>query len=380
MIISSPKDYEKVAKNVLPPFLFEYIAGGAGNETTLRSNQRDLARVAFRQRILSEAGNVDLSTTLWNQKLSLPLVLAPVGLTGMYGRYGEVAAAHAAKKKNIPFTLSTVGVSPVAKLAKKVGPSHLWFQLYVLKDHAFMRDVLQRAWNSGVRTLVFTVDMPIPGARYRDRHSGLEGNYAWFHRAYQIATHWKWAISVGLLGGPHDLGNISTYMGKSVGLLDYMGYLNKNFDPSIGWKDLEWIRSFWKGKMILKGILDKKDAKEAVQFGADGIVVSNHGGRQLDGAISTARALPAIADEVKGQIKILADSGIRSGLDVMRMIALGADAAMIGRSYIYALASAGEAGVTNLLNIYEREMRICMTLTGQKSLKTLDRNCLAALS
>ncbi|KMQ86326.1 l-lactate dehydrogenase [Lasius niger] len=184
-------------------------------------------------------------------------------------------------------------------------------------------------------------------------------------------NHWGWAFPVGVFGRPHDLGNISTYMGKRVGLMDYMGYLSENFDPSIGWKDLEWIRRFWKGKMILKGILDKDDAKEAVRFGADGIVVSNHGGRQLDGAISSAKALPVIADAVKGQIKILADSGIRSGLDVMHMLALGADVVMIGRSYIYALASGGEKAVINLLDIYEREMRICMILTGARDIQSL---------
>lgn len=371
MIISSPMDYEKAAQRRLPPFLFNYIAGGAGEEITLKNNRRDLRRIAFRQRILSEAGNVDLSTNLWGQELSMPLVLAPVGLTGMYGRYGEVAAARAAARKNIPFTLSTVGVSPVAQLAHNVGTDHLWFQLYVLKDRAFMRDVLERAWNAGVRTLVFTVDMPIPGARYRDRHSGLSGPFAYYRRIFQALCHWGWAIPVGIFGRPHDLGNISTYLGWHVGLMDYMGYLNENFDPSIGWKDLEWIRKLWKGKMLLKGILDKEDAKEAVRFGADGIVVSNHGGRQLDGAISTARALPVIADAVKGQIKILADSGIRSGLDVMRMIALGADATMIGRSYIYALAAGGEKAVVNLLNLYETEMRICMTLTGAKDISSL---------
>ncbi|WP_208435008.1 FMN-dependent L-lactate dehydrogenase LldD [Bartonella phoceensis] len=370
MIISSTFDYRKAAKRRLPPFLFHYIDGGAYAEETLRRNCTDLQALALRQRILKQIGKVDLSTKLFDQTLNLPIILAPVGLTGMYARRGEVQAARAAVEKGIPFTLSSVSVCPIAEVQKAVG-SAFWFQLYVLKDRGFMRDALERAWASGIQTLVFTVDMPVPGARYRDAHSGMSGPYAGLRRILQAFIHPHWAWNVGLMGRPHDLGNVSTYLQKKIALDDYVGWLGANFDPSIGWRDLQWIRDFWKGKMILKGILDPEDAREAVQFGADGIVVSNHGGRQLDGVLSTARALPAIAEAVKGDLAILVDSGVRSGLDVVRMIAQGANAVMIGRAFVYALAAAGERGVAHLLDLFANEMRVAMTLTGAQAVKEI---------
>ncbi|EJF87460.1 L-lactate dehydrogenase [cytochrome] [Bartonella vinsonii subsp. arupensis OK-94-513] len=372
MIISSTFDYRKAAKRRLPPFLFHYIDGGAYAEETMRRNCTDLQALALRQKILKQIGEVDLSTKLFDQTLNLPIILAPVGLTGMYARRGEVQAARAAVAKGIPFTLSSVSVCPIAEVQKAVG-SAFWFQLYVLKDRGFMRDALERAWESGVRTLVFTVDMPVPGARYRDAHSGMSGPYAGIRRILQAFTHPHWAWNVGVMGRPHDLGNVSTYLQKKIALDDYVGWLGANFDPSIGWRDLQWIRDFWKGKMILKGILDPEDAQEAVHFGADGLVVSNHGGRQLDGVLSTARALPAIAEAVKGKLTILADSGVRSGLDVVRMIAQGADAVMIGRAFVYALAAAGEKGVAQLLDLFANEMRVAMTLTGVQAVKEITR-------
>lgn len=235
---------------------------------------------------------------------------------------------------------------------------------------------MERAKAAGVKTLVFTVDMPIPGARYRDMHSGMSGSYTYVRRVFQAMCHPKWAFDVGVFGKPHDLGNVSTYRGQQTNLEDYIGWLGNNFDPSISWKDLEWIREFWDGPMVIKGILDVEDAKGAVRFGADGIVVSNHGGRQLDGVSSTVKALPSIADAVKSDLKIFVDSGIRSGLDVMRILALGADCAMLGRSYIYALAAQGQQGVENLIDIYEKEMQVAMTLTGAKCIKDIKRNSL----
>ena len=362
MIISSSADYRAAAQQFLPPFLFHYIDGGAYAEQTLRRNVDDFAAVALRQRVLKDMSQLDTSIELFGEKLSIPVALSPVGLTGMYRRRGEVQAARAADQHGIPFTMSTVSVCPIEEVAPKI-QRPMWFQLYVLKDRGFMQNALERAQAAGCTTLVFTVDMPVPGARYRDAHSGMSGPNAPLRRYWQAMTHPRWAVDVGLLGRPHDLGNISAYRGSPTGLQDYMGYLSANFDPSISWKDLEWIRAFWKGPMVIKGILDPEDAKDAVRFGADGIIVSNHGGRQLDGVLSSARALPAIADAVKGQIKILADSGIRNGLDVVRAIALGADCAMIGRAYIYALAAAGEAGVKHLLELLEKEMRVAMTLT-----------------
>ncbi len=377
MIISSSADYRAAAQKFLPPFLFHYIDGGAYAEQTLRRNVDDLASVALRQRVLKDMSQLDTGIELFGEKLAIPVALSPVGLTGMYRRRGEVQAARAADAHGIPFTMSSVSVCPIEEVVPKI-KRPMWFQLYVLKDRGFMQNALERAQAAGCSTLVFTVDMPVPGARYRDAHSGMSGPNAPLRRYWQAMTHPRWAWDVGLLGRPHDLGNISAYRGSPTGLQDYMGYLSANFDPSISWKDLEWIRAFWKGPMVIKGILDPEDAKDAVRFGADGIIVSNHGGRQLDGVLSSARALPAIADAVKGQIKILADSGIRNGLDVVRAIALGADCAMIGRAYIYALATAGEAGVKHLLELLEKEMRVAMTLTSVAKVADITGELLAS--
>jgi L-lactate dehydrogenase (cytochrome) len=375
MIISSSTDYREAARRRLPPFLFHYIDGGANAERTLAKNVEDLSDLALRQRVLKSVGSVDISTRFFDEKVSMPVVLAPVGLTGMYARRGEVQAARAAAKKGIPLTLSTVSVCPIEEVQAAVDRP-IWFQLYVLRDRGFMKNALERAWAAGIRKLVFTVDMPVPGSRYRDAHSGMSGPNAPLRRMIQAVLHPTWAIDVGLFGRPHDLGNVSAYRQQKTNLADYVGWLGQNFDPSIGWQDLEWIRDFWKGPMIIKGILDPEDARDAVRFGADGIVVSNHGGRQLDGVLSSARALPAIADAVKGDLTILADSGIRSGLDVLRMLAQGADGVMIGRAFIYALATAGAAGVENLLDLFAKEMQVAMTLTGARSIAEISTDSL----
>ena len=379
MIISSTNDYREAARRRLPPFLFQYIDGGAYAEYTLKRNVEDLSSIALRQRVLKDMTQLDLSTEIFGEQLSLPVALSPVGLTGMYARRGEVQAAMAADKKGIPFTMSTVSVCPIEEVTPKINRP-MWFQLYVLRDRKFMQNVLERAKAAGCSTLVFTVDMPVPGARYRDAHSGMSGPNAAMRRYLQACTHPHWAMDVGLLGRPHDLGNVSKYLGKAIGLEDYIGWLGNNFDPSISWKDLEWIRDFWDGAMVIKGILDPQDAKDAVRFGADGIVVSNHGGRQLDGVMSTATALPKIADAVKGDIKILVDSGIRNGLDVVRMLALGADLCMLGRAFIYASVADGAAGVTNLLNLIDKEMRVAMTLTSANRIQDINRDCLVDFS
>ncbi|MFL0912584.1 FMN-dependent L-lactate dehydrogenase LldD [Vibrio parahaemolyticus] len=378
MIISASTDYRAAAKAKLPPFLFHYIDGGSYDERTLKRNTDDLGDVALRQRVLRDMTDLSLETEIFGEKLAMPIALAPVGLTGMYARRGEAQAAKAAEKKGIPFTMSTVSVCPIEEVAPAI-ERPMWFQLYVLKDRGFMKNVLERAKAAGVTTLVFTVDMPVPGARYRDMHSGMSGPNAAMRRVFQAMRHPSWAVDVGLLGKPHDLGNISTYRGEPTKLEDYIGWLGANFDPSISWKDLEWIRDFWDGPMVIKGILDEEDAKDAVRFGADGIVVSNHGGRQLDGVLSTAKALPSIADAVKGDLKIFVDSGIRTGLDVVRMLALGADCTLLGRSFVYALAAQGGAGVENLLDLYDKEMRVAMTLTGAKTIADLSRDSLVKI-
>lgn len=376
MIISAPTDYRKAAKAKLPPFLFHYIDGGSYGEHTLRKNTEDLADIALKQRVLNNMSELDLSTEIFGEKMSLPIALAPVGLTGMYARRGEVQAAKAADNKGLPFIMSTVSVCPIEEVTPEI-KRPMWFQLYVLKDRGFMKNVLERAKAAGVTTLVFTVDMPVPGARYRDMHSGMSGANAATRRIFQSMCHPQWAFNVGVFGKPHDLGNISTYRGEPTKLEDYIGWLGENFDQSISWADLEWVREFWDGPMVIKGILDQQDAKDAVSFGADGIVVSNHGGRQLDGVLSSAKALPNIADAVKGDLKIFADSGIRSGLDVVRMLALGADCTLLGRSYIYALAAQGQKGVEDLLSLYEKEMQVAMTLTGAKCINDLTYDSLA---
>ncbi|MCH5487482.1 FMN-dependent L-lactate dehydrogenase LldD [Pseudomonas syringae] len=375
MIISSASDYRAAAKRKLPRFLFDYIDGGAYAEHTLRANGSDLADISLRQRVLKNVDNVSLETRLFGESLAMPIILSPVGLSGMYARRGEVQVARAAANKRIPFCLSTVSVCSIEEVASQSDQA-IWFQLYVLKDRGFMKNALERAKAAGVTTLVFTVDMPTPGARYRDAHSGMSGPYAAPRRILQAMTKPDWALNVGLLGRPHDLGNISRYLGKAATLEDYVGWLANNFDPSISWKDLEWIREFWQGPMIIKGILDPQDARDALSFGADGIVVSNHGGRQLDGVLSTAKALPPIVQAVGSDLTVLADSGIRSGLDVVRMLALGAKGVLLGRSMAYALGADGQRGVENMLDIFAREMHVAMTLTGVTSIEQIDESIL----
>jgi L-lactate dehydrogenase (cytochrome) len=243
----------------------------------------------------------------------------------------------------------------------------MWFQLYMIRDRAFMRDLLNRAQEARCSALIFTVDMPVPGSRYRDYRSGLagaSGPAGTLRRTLQAMGHLSWAWDVGLMGRPHKLGNVVPVLGGRTGIEDFFRWMRENFDPTVTWRDLEWVRSEWKGPLILKGVLDPEDAKMAVQAGADGIVVSNHGGRQLDGAPSTARALPEIVEAVGPDTTILADGGIRSGLDVVRMLALGAQGVLLGRAWVYALGARGEAGVAHILRLIEAEMRVAMALTG----------------
>lgn len=378
MIISSASDYREAARRRLPGFLFHYIDGGAYAEHTLRANLNDLAAIALRQRILRNVTDLSLETEVLGEKLAAPMVLAPIGLTGMFARRGEVQAARAAAKKGIRFTLSTVSICSIEEVSSQ-SPLPIWFQLYVLRDRGFMKNALERAQAAGIRVLIFTVDMPTPAARYRDAHSGMSGPFAAQRRLLQAMTRPTWALDVGVRGRPHDLGNITRYLGKRTTLEDYVGWLGRNFDPTISWSDLEWVRDFWKGPMVIKGILDSEDAKDAVRFGADGIVVSNHGGRQLDGALSTARALPGIADAVGDALTVLVDSGIRSGLDVLRMLALGAKGVLLGRAAVYALAAAGQAGVENVVDIVAQEMRAAMTLTGVSRISQINRSSLAGI-
>jgi len=375
MIISSASDFREAARRRLPRFLFDYADGGAYAEVTLRRNVEDLAGIALRQRVLKDVATIDLSTSLFGRQVGLPVALGPVGISGMYARRGEIQAARAARSAGIPACLSTVSICSIEEVAQVADP--FWFQLYVIRDRAFMKDLIARAKAAGASAMVFTVDMPVPGARYRDAHSGMSGPNAPLRRMLQAIGKPAWSWDVGLRGRPHTLGNLLPVLGKDSGLNDYMGWLGTNFDPSIQWRDLDWIRAEWDGPLIIKGILDPEDAREAAAIGANGIVVSNHGGRQLDGVLSSARALPAIADAVGDALTVLADGGVRNGLDVVRMLALGAKGVLLGRAWVYALAAQGEAGVAKLLELIAKEMTVAMTLTGVNRIDAIDRSILA---
>ena len=371
-------DYRELARRRLPPFLFEYIDGGSYAEVTLRRNIAELERVALRQRVLCDVSEIDLSITLFGQTQSLPIAFGPIGLAGMNARRGEVQAARAAEEFGIPFTLSTVSTCSLDEVRRgTTGP--FWFQLYMIRDRAFMRDLLAQAKAAECSALVFTVDMPVPGSRYRDIHSGLAGAPGLagsIRRTWQAIRHPAWAWDVGIRGRPHQLGNVAPVLGDNTGLEDFFAWMRSNFDPCVSWADLDWVRSEWKGPLIVKGILDKDDAVCAADHGADAIVVSNHGGRQLDGVPATATALPSIAEAVGGRLKILADGGIRSGLDAVRMLALGADGVLLGRAWAYALGAAGQAGVAHMLRLIEAEMRVAMALTGTTRIADINQGIL----
>lgn len=367
---ASVSDYRAIARARLPHFLFEYLDGGSYDEVTLAANVNDLRDVKLRQRVLRDVSQLELSTELFGTKWSLPVGLGPIGLAGMYARRGEVQAAKAARGAGIPFTLSSLSVCPVREIAREL-QSPFWLQLYIIKDRAFVRDLLAQAREAKCSTLLLTVDLPVSGSRYRDYRSGLSGGTR-LQRALQAMARPGWAWDVGLRGRPHNLGNLEPVLGKNTGLEDYFGWIGANFDASIGWEDVAWVRRNWDGPLVIKGILEADDARAAVANGVDGIVVSNHGGRQLDGVNSTARAIPPIAEVVGKRIPILVDGGVRSGLDVVRMLALGADFILLGRAWAYALASLGKDGVAHVLKLIEAEMRVAMALTGCTDVRTID--------
>ena len=378
MKAASISDYRDLARRRLPPFLFEYIDGGSYGEVTLRRNIADLEAVALRQRVLRDVSAIDLRMSLFGQKVAMPVALAPIGLAGMNARRGEVQAVRAAEAAGVPFTLSTVSACSLDEVVAGVAKP-IWFQMYMIRDRAFMRDLLAQARAARCSALVFTVDMPLPGSRYRDYRSGLAGASGFagsVRRGWQGAMRPRWAWDVGMMGRPHMLGNVAPVLKGKTGLSDFFAWMRENFDASVTWADLNWVRSEWDGPLIVKGILDKDDARLAADHGADGIVVSNHGGRQLDGVPSTAVALPPIADAVGDRVTVLADGGIRSGLDVVRMLALGADGVLLGRAWVFALAAAGQAGVAHMLQLIEAEMRVAMALTGVTRIDQITRNIL----
>lgn len=379
MIAASVTDYRELSRRSVPHFLFEYIDGGSYAQVTLGRNVSDLEDIALRQRILRDVLQIDLSTSLFGQDMAMPVALAPVGLAGLNARRGECQAVRAADAAGVPFTLSTVSACSMEEVAKAASRP-FWFQLYMLRDRGFMREMIARAKAVDCPVMMFTVDLPLPGSRYRDMRSGLSGADNWrgeIRRIWQVLKRPRWAWDVGLNGRPLTLGNVAGVMGADAPISDFLKWLGSNFDPSVTWKTLDFIRSEWDRPLVIKGILDPDDAAEAARLGADGIVVSNHGGRQLDGALSSARALPAIADKVGGQMTVLADGGVRSGLDVVRMLALGADGVLIGRPWVYALGGRGEAGVRHVLQLIEAEMRVAMALTGTTSIDQIDRTIIA---
>lgn len=363
-------DYRERARRRLPRFLFDYVDGGSYDEVTLAANRADLAAVRLRQRVLRDVSRIDSGCTLFGRRFSMPVGLAPVGLAGMYARRGEIQAVRAAEAQDVPFALSTVSVCTLDEVARAASRP-FWFQLYMVRDRAFMADLLAEGARLGCDALVFTVDMPVPGARYRDYRSGLAGATGLgvtLRRFVQAAAHPRWAWNVGVRGRPHTLGNVAPVLKGRTGLEDFMAWMGANFDPSVTWADLDWVRERWPGKLVIKGVLDVDDAREVAAIGADGLVVSNHGGRQLDGAASVARALPAIARALGDRLTIVADGGVRSGLDVMRLLALGADAVLVGRPWAYALAAGGEAAVGAMLEAIRRELHAGMALTGCREL------------
>ena len=360
-------DFRVLAKRRLPRLLFDYIDGGSYGEVTIRRNAADLDALVLPQRVMRDMSAVDPGTRLFGEALAMPVVLGPVGFAGMFARRGEVQAARAARAAGLPFTLSTVGVCSAAEVANGAGTPP-WFQLYMVKDRGLMAALLEQVQALGSPVLMLTVDLPTPGARYRDLRTGMGGKLGPVARLRQLLdglAHPGWLRDVHLGGRPHSFGNLAVGLGGKAGLNDAFGWIKANFDPSVTWRELDFVRKHWRGPVVVKGVLDPDDARAALSAGADGLVVSNHGGRQLDGAASTAAALPAIADALGGALPLLVDGGVRSGLDVLRFVNLGADAVLLGKSWAFALAAGGEAGVTKMLGLMREELRTAMVLTGQ---------------
>ncbi|HVW74275.1 MAG TPA: L-lactate dehydrogenase [Rhizomicrobium sp.] len=366
--------FRAAAQKRLPRFLFEYIDGGSYDEHTLRRNVEDFAAVILRQKVLRDVSKLNTATRLFGRDMAMPVALAPIGIAGFYRRRGEVQAIRAAESAGIPMILSTMSCCPVEEV-RAASARPFWMQLYMIRDRGFMRDFMARIEQAGIDTLFLTVDLAINGIRYRDRVGGLAGAQSLAarpDRLIDILSHPAWALDVGVLGRPLVIGNVAPAMPNGAGLKQFQAWVARNFDPSVTYKDIAWLRGCWKGKLVLKGITDPQDAARAAEEGMDAIVVSNHGGRQLDGALSSIAALPAVRDAVAGRMPILLDGGVRSGLDVLRALALGANAVLLGRAWAWALAARGEAGVAAMLGIIREELEVAMALAGQSDVTALD--------
>ena len=381
LVPASYADYRREAERRLPTQLFHYVDGGAYAEHTLGRNVEDFEKLQLKQRVMHDVSRVDPSDSIFGYEMTIPAALAPIGLGGMMARRGEVQAKRAADAFGIPFTLSTVSICSLEEVAA-VSDKPFWFQLYMLKDRGAVTHILDRAKASGVRTLIFTVDLPVLGARYRDVRNGMGGGTTVWGRlrsgTLDYLAHPRWAVDVGLKGKPHTFGNLDDFVTKATTLADFKAWIDGQLDATVTWKDIEWLRAAWDGELIIKGILSTEDAIAAFDAGADGIVVSNHGGRQLDSVSSTIAILPRVLDAVGGRGTVMIDSGIRTGQDILKAKALGADMTLIGRPWVYANAARGEQGIRNLLSAMKEEMQVSMALTGVNTIQEVDQRILDA--
>jgi len=373
--ITSIADLRTLARRRVPRAIFDYADRGSYDEVTLRRNRADLEALQFRQRVMIDLSQLSVATTVLGEPWSMPVAIAPTGLTGLFHRDGEIHGARAAEKAGVPFTLSTMSICSIEDVRGAV-TKPFWFQVYLMRDRGFNQELIERARAAQCSALVLTLDLTVQGVRRRDIKNGLSiPPRLTLKNALDIATKPRWALGV-LLGKRRTFGNLESRMKGTGGLATLSQWIASQFDVSLTWKDIEWIRSLWPGKLILKGILDAEDAREAMTTGIDAIVVSNHGGRQLDGAPSSISVLPEIAEVVDGRCEILFDGGVQCGQDVLRALARGARACLIGKSFLYALAAGGEAGVSLGLDILRRELQVSMGLTGVTDVRRVDRGVL----
>lgn len=376
---ASTDDYRRIAERRLPRALFDYIDGGAGVEKSLRDNVEDFSRLRLKQRVMRDVSALDTKVEIFGETWSMPLALAPIGMGGMMRKRAETQAVRAAEAIGVPFCLSTVAICSLEEVAK-AATRPFWFQLYMLKDRGAVRELLQRAKAVGVKTLVFTVDLAVVGARYRDIRNGLSGGGGALGKlragVIDYLLHPRWLADVGVGGKPHVFGNLAAYVPEATTPSDFRAWVDSQFDASVTWKDIERLRREWDGALVIKGVLTMDDARAAADAGADGVVVSNHGGRQLDGVASGLAALPRIADAMKGRAKTLVDGGVRTGQDIARAVASGADAVMIGRPWIFAVAAEGETGLKRYLSLVNHDLGVAMALTGVTRVADLDASVL----
>ncbi len=370
------EDLRQLHKRRVPKVFFDYADRGSYSEDTLRANRADLEAIKFRQRVLVDVSKRDLSTTILGEPASMPLIFAPVGLLGMQHGDGEIIACRAAQAADIPFTLSTMSICSIEDVAANVAKP-FWFQLYVMKDRGFIKALIERALAAKCSALVLTVDLQVMGQRHADIKNGMTVPPEWtLSKLVDFATKPAWVAGV-LRGKRRTFGNLVGHIKGIEDITALSVWINSQFDTTLNWKDVDWIRSIWPGKLILKGILDVEDANEAAKTGAQALVVSNHGGRQLDGAPSSIEALPEIVDAVGSRMEIMFDSGVRSGQDVMRALALGAKSCMIGRAYVHGLGGGGEAGVAKAIDLIRNELLTTMGLCGVNTIAEIDDHVLA---